>query len=663
MSMKNNGGKRVGVLADFETRSRVDIAAHGNSVYARDESTEVLCLAIADVYRNGDTGRLTVDRTSKKIWRHDGTDGSIKEFWVEEHERLFAHNAMFEFSIAKYTLGLPIEIDQLYCTQCLALYNGLPAKLDDLSKHIPLLAPKDETGHRLMLRMCKPQKDGWFLYDDEKMDRLAKYCYQDIEAEAEVLETLMPISDNEVLAYQETIKINDGGIPVDMELVETADKMTKRVIEDIQSKIPDINLNSHVALRKFADANGYHMKSVDKNHVAKALADKRLPAPLRKVLEAKSLGVGSSSVSKFSAFRNFTDDDGYLRNSYRHHGAIRTGRWTSQGVQLQNLPRGEKHLISDLDVLRGLRDAIKDEDYDKVYMMTGGRPMDGLRSVIRSTLAPPEGHMFVQRDLSAIEARGVLWVAMAEGLSIFEDFDKGEGEEPYMIFANRLNSDRFMGKQGILSSGYGVGAATFAQMCDTYGRPISEDFARDCLDLYKDMFPEVPALWKRVEKAAICAMTHENGVFDLETPTDPIRFKFQDSNLRMMLPSGRILTYWGAQLEEGNFGKPQITYMSHGSENGKAKGWHRTRTWGGSMTGHIVQGFSACLMRHILIKQREAGIPACMTTHDESVAIVKTELAQEAYDKLEVIMRTPPDWAVGLPIQSAGWINDFFLKD
>jgi DNA polymerase len=622
-------------------------------------------LCVADVYRNPDTGRFRVDRESKRLWRFDTVEPINPDYWVASDEMLFAHNALFEYTIAKNTLSLPIEIHQLYCTQHLALFNGLPAKLDDISKAVPLQAPKDEAGHRLMIRMCKPQKNGEYLFDQEKFERLCAYCEQDIEAEAEVLETLMPFEEHELASYHETATINLNGIPVDMQLVAGAKELVAVETDRIQRAIPDINLRSPVAVKKFSLSHGFEMKSTDKDHVAKYLKDPKLPDAVRPILEAKAMGVGSSSVSKFDAMENYTDDDGNLRNAYRHHGAIRTGRWTSQGVQIQNLPRGEKYLL-DLDTLKILRQAIKDRDIDKIYMMTGGRPMDAYKSVVRSCFAPPEDYTFVQRDLSAIEARGVLWVAGAQGLSVFTDFDKGIGDEPYMVFAKRLNPsnpDRFMGKQGCLSTGYGIGIQAFINLCDGYGKVISEEEARNCLSLYKEMFPEVPEFWKRVEGAAMAAMNKPFTVFEVETPTENIKFKYNGDTLRCMLPSGRALTYWGAKLEVGNFNKDQITYMSSGTDNGKAMGWHRTRTWGGSMTGHIVQGFSACIMRDILIRQRASGIPACMTTHDESVSMMLKAEAQDAFDRLGVLMKTPPAWAQGLPIQSAGWINDFFLKD
>jgi DNA polymerase len=656
--------KRIGVLMDYETRSRCDIKIHGNSPYARDSSTEVMCLCVADVYFNGKS--FTVDRSSKMLWRFDEAI-PIEGFLPQDDELMFAFNAGFEYLITTQTLGIDFDPDKVYCLQHMALYNGLPASLDAISKAMPLEAPKDEQGHRLMLRMCKPQKDGTFLYDDEKMERLCEYCIQDIEAEAELLEKLQPASDYEVQCYRETLKINLAGLPVDLELAQKAKVMVDEISAELQSRFPDINLRSAKQIKDFAASHGYTMESTDKEHVANALADSELPAPVRELLEVKAAGVGSSSVSKFDAFLNFTDSDGYLRMTYRHHGAVRTGRWTSQGVQTQNIPRGEKGIVEKDKVsgrwfLPEVRDCIRKGDIDSIYMMANGRPMDAMRSVIRTLLAPPPGKVFVQRDLSAIEARGAFWIAMAKALQMFIDFDNGTGDEPYMIFANALGMDRFAGKQGLLSTNYGIGLNTLLMLCAAQGRKLSESEGQSILDMHKQMVPEVKNFWDKIGAAATACIDNPMTVYEVDGPTEPIRFLHEGNRMKIRLPSGRVLSYWDAKLQPGKFG-PEITYMTHGSENGKALGWHRTRAWGGSITGHIVQGFSACLMRHISSELFKAGLPPVMLVHDEAVLMVDKADAQEAFDTMGEIMNTPPAWAKGLPVQSAGWIGDFYRKD
>jgi len=1014
--------KRVGILADFETRSPVDLKVHGASRYSRDLRTEVMCLCVADVYARIDDRGFVVDRSDKRLWLFDKPSDKAP-FIPKEDEVVFAYNAEFEYLIYTQCWGVELRPSQMYCIQVQGLYSGLPAGLDKLSNAAAFTVVKDKEGHDLMVKMSKQREDGTYLYDHEKMERLCTYCIADIECEAEALEKLRPLPPYELRCYQETLAINITGIPVDTELVLSAREMNEVVGAELKAMYPDINLKSHAQIKAFAKNFGYTLVSTDKEHVADALDDPALPGPVKDLLEIKAMGVGSSSVSKFDALVNFTDDDGYLRGSYRHHGAIRTGRWTSQGVQIQNLPRGEK---AQLKVIAELRELIRARDVDGLYLKSGMRPMDALRTSIRTMFAAPKGWVFVQRDLAAIEARGAFWVAMARNLQMFHDFDAGRGEEPYMIFANKLGMDRFAGKQGLLScvaegtpvltsvgwvkieditaehrvfdgvefvpcegaidmgkkpvacdywlpftadhkilteeniweeikdlnmktlqsalslassqllamlkgqrvvstnynvdalaelrlqltsamsllgeplgatnvevknlislsqntttysqtedlgvsglsgllpftadattletqcstdteeevlrlvsraveischtyerltttkirhlnstestmmvttlleildsllehsrqttlkrikksntkvgcthqpsftgsshrstlvlpqfikksllacllkklllnstelkitgsntkvsrigsrsSGecslrgsrmqgsschateevlqqmklfvkvkrtldvknagprhrfmvmtglgpmivhncnYGIGVKTLVALCATQGRSLTEAEGTGIWDLHKQMFPEVKEMWKLIDDAAKGAIETPGIVTLVNTPTNPIKFLHDGKNLMLRLPSERVLTYWGARLEPGNYGK-EITYMTYGAEDKKAQGWHKTRTWGGAIFGHCVQAFSACIMRDISLRLREAGIPACMLIHDECVCLVREEDAQKTFDKMTEIMNMTPAWAKGLPVKSAGWIGNFFVKD
>jgi len=650
--------KRVGILADFETRSPVDLKVHGASRYSRDLRTEVMCLCVADVYARIDDRGFVVDRSDKRLWLFDKPSDKAP-FIPKEDEVVFAYNAEFEYLIYTQCWGVELRPSQMYCIQVQGLYNGLPAGLDKLSNAAAFTVVKDKEGHDLMVKMSKQREDGTYLYDHEKMERLCTYCIADIECEAEALEKLRPLPPYELRCYQETLAINITGIPIDMELVLSAREMNEVVGAELQAMYPDINLKSHAQIKAFAKNFGYTLVSTDKEHVADALDDPSLPPQVKDLLEIKAMGVGSSSVSKFDALVNFTDDDGYLRGSYRHHGAIRTGRWTAQGVQVTNLPRGEK---AQLKVIAELRELIRARDVDGLYLKSGMRPMDALRTSIRTMFAAPKGWVFVQRDLAAIEARGAFWVAMARNLQMFHDFDAGRGEEPYMIFANKLGMDRFAGKQGLLSTNYGIGLTTLINLCHAQGRDLKESDGQAILDMHKQMFPEVKEMWKLIDDAAKGAIETPGIVTLVNTPTNPIKFLHDGKNLMLRLPSERVLTYWGARLEPGNYGK-EITYMTYGAEDGKAQGWHKTRTWGGAIFGHCVQAFSACIMRDISLRLREAGIPACMLIHDECVCLVREEDAQKTFDKMTEIMNMTPAWAKGLPVKSAGWIGNFFVKD
>ena len=658
----------VGYLYDYETRSRCNLLTTTNEVYAKHPSTEVLCVAYAPVYWDGKA--FDVDIFSIKKWNFQA-DFDQQEIRIADDMMMFALNAPFEYHmtnsvmVPKYGMK-PVKIEQMYCLQALSLSNGLPKSLDDISKAMPLKTPKSKEGHAIMMKMCKPdKKTDEFPFSQELLQGLTDYCDVDIVAEAEILTRCRPLSEDELSHFHVHMRINERGIPLDRELLTSASTIVAEAVADIAKKV-SINLRSHVAIKKFALEHGFVMESTDKEHVLKYLSDPTLPDALRPLLQAKELGIGSSSVSKFDSMQQYVSADGFMRLNYTYHGAIRSGRFTAGGPQVHNLPRGEKYIAENLPMLRDVRNMIKTGDMDGLHMVTNGRVMDAMRSVVRSTLACPEGYTFVQRDLSAIEARGVLWVAGAESLELFFDFDKGAGPEPYMIFAEMMdpnNPNRFLGKQSVLSSGYGCGPYTFAKQCTSQGVPTDEATAKLCIDTYKRVSPEVKVFWDAVEAAAVQATAFPGKITEVVNNGIKVSFYHNGTSLLLKLPSERVLTYYGARIAIGKFDNPVVSYMTHGSENGKAMGWHRTETWGGTITGHIVQGFSACILKHILREMEKAGLPVTSHTHDEAVHMCKIEDAQAVYDKMGLILKTPPPWAKGLPIQSKGWINNFYIKD
>ena len=116
---------------DFETRSRADLKKCGQTKYARDESTVVLCLA----------GKLPGGSTF--LWTPGKRIPNRLRKVVVEGGELHAHNASFEKAIWKYVMvpqhGWPdVEDEQWHCTlaRCAAL--ALPRSLDQASRALGL---------------------------------------------------------------------------------------------------------------------------------------------------------------------------------------------------------------------------------------------------------------------------------------------------------------------------------------------------------------------------------------------------------------------------------------------------------------------------------------------------------------------------------------------
>ena len=124
----------------------------------------------------------------------------------------------------------------------------------------------------------------------------------------------------------------------------------------------------------------------------------------------------------------------------------------------------------------------------------------------------------------------------------------------------------------------------------------------------------------------------------------------------MRLPSGRLLSYYGAAVERG-----KITYM--GMEQATRR-WRRTSTYGGSLTENIVQAIARdCVCDAMLRMEEGYGVRILMHIHDEVVAEAPADRATATLRHMYDVMAAPPAWAPGLPLKGDGYISEFYKKD
>ena len=76
--------------------------------------------------------------------------------------------------------------------------------------------------------------------------------------------------------------------------------------------------------------------------------------------------------------------------------------------------------------------------------------------------------------------------------------------------------------------------------------------------------------------------------------------------------------------------------------------WPRYKLWGGLLAENVTQAFCAALLRNALSQSPHV----VMHVHDEICCEVPREDAQQFADQLQLIMETPPSWAVGLPLEA-----------
>ena len=82
------------LLKDYETRSRVDLAACGQHIYSKDESTEILCIGYKII---GEAENKLVSYPA--IYTDDPSETKEYYYALKHADFIVAHNAPFEQAI------------------------------------------------------------------------------------------------------------------------------------------------------------------------------------------------------------------------------------------------------------------------------------------------------------------------------------------------------------------------------------------------------------------------------------------------------------------------------------------------------------------------------------------------------------------------------------
>ena len=161
--------------------------------------------------------------------------------------------------------------------------------------------------------------------------------------------------------------------------------------------------------------------------------------------------------------------------------------------------------------------------------------------------------------------------------------------------------------------------------------------------------PTIPRFWREAENMARFALQSPGGTFQLRCG---VKYRRDADALRCQLPSGRVLSYWDARLENGS-----ITFMG---QNQTTRKWERMETWGGKLVENIVQAFSRDCLAVALLRLDAAGYSITFHVHDEIIA----EMPEGSrWEDMAEIMGLPIDWAPGLLLRGDGYETTFYMKD
>lgn len=284
-------------------------------------------------------------------------------------------------------------------------------------------------------------------------------------------------------------------------------------------------------------------------------------------------------------------------------------------------------------------------------------PMDMFSSIIRSVIIPTDGYIFDVADYAAIEARVVSWIADdLPGLKAYR-----ENQPVYEMLAAKIfgidnvqyvtKDQRFVGKQASLGCIYGLGAVKFIEMCKGYGKVIPLPIAQTAIDTFRSSHPDIPQLWKNLEKAAIYAIKNPGK----KVKTNKTIWWVEGSFLWCQLPSSRRIAYASPsvrfQMNRFGFKSDQIY---HWGVHPKTKQWSEQATWGGTLTENVVQGTARDLMARAMLRLTKEGWRIVLTVHDELIGerLLESDLTNKMFCDL---MAELPPWAEGCPVAVAGF--------
>jgi DNA polymerase len=660
--------ERPRLFVDIETYSSEDIKA-GAFKYMEAPDFDILLIAYA---WNDDPVQLLdlVDlrscqgRRQGKTEKQDRLQRVITGLTNPDVVKV-AHNSAFERGAFARWLGKDMPPEEWEDTMILAAMNGLPMSLDDAGAALQLRDQKIKEGTLLINYFCKPCKptiaNGGRTrnlpeHAPDKWERFAEYCRRDVEVCQAIYQKLhrFPVPDWERKVWALDARINERGVLIDRELAEAAIAVDEAFREEHTAELQKLtnldNPNSVAQLKGWLEGVGVFADSLNKATVADLRGS--VPDPTtRRVLELRQL-LGKTSTKKYEAMTLSAGEDDRVRGLLQYYGAGRTGRWAGRLVQVQNLPQNH------LDDIGLVRELVRDRDLETLELLFDNVP-DVLSQLIRTAFVAKPGHTFLVSDYAAIEARVIAYLAgekwrmdvFAQGGDIYCSSASQMFKVPVVKHGENGHL-RQKGKIAELACGYGGGVkALLAFGADKMG--LTEDEMQQIVDQWRAASPSIPRFWRDTENAAKRALENPGRTFTLPCGVKYLR---DADALRCRLPSGRVLSYWDARIEDYK-GRPSVVFMG---QDQTTRTWKKMETWGGKLVENIVQAYARDCLAVALLRLDEAGYKITFHVHDEIIAEAPDG---SRWEDMAEIMGRPIDWAPGLLLRGDGYDTKFYMKD
>lgn len=731
---QKNGVKKV--VKGIGSGSKGGLAVVGTPVYVEHESAEILSLAYD-----------LKDGLGPRLWIPCAPPPTDLLEHVKAGGMLEAFNFTFEWyvwnMIAVRKLGWPpLQLEQGVCVMSRARRCALPGKLGKAAEVLGVEGKLDG-GVSVMRKLSRPQtttksrSDIRIRPDCAPADYQALYKYnvQDVIAEDAVAARLPDLTPNERAVWLLDQRINARGVQLDLKALNNAialyreveKKLTIELVVATDGAVGSVNENTKFV--EWLNSVGIKTASIDAESVASLL--KSIESGALSGFKGSSAhtalrireALASANIKKLFTLKNQVSSDGRLRDQYMYCGAAQTGRFSSGGVQLQNLtskgpvsahcPSCGQYSGQGAAPL-GVEDECIACGGEVLEVEWSARPMSAakqdlslkfddfklrwpevvatLAGCLRGMFVPKSGCRFICADFSAIEAVVLACIAECEWrIDVFRTHGKiyemsaaaitGKTLDDYLAYKKQHghhHPDRKkIGKVAELASGYGG----WINAWRNFGAEGSDEYIKSLILAWRAASPEIEELWGGqfrqvgskpwdavpqlfgVEGAAINSIRNPGVYYDI----GPVSFITHNDVMYCKLPSGRLLYYHSPiltpvedKLKRGP--AVSITFMRWNTNPQMGPlGWVRTETYGGRLVENITQAIAADIQTEAMLRVEAAGYNIVMHTHDEIVVE-----AAEGFGSLEHVaehMSIPPVWAAGWPIKADGWVDYFYQKD
>lgn len=537
------------------------------------------------------------------------------ESWLHQfdwHSSLaLAHNAMFDSAILSWCFNIQPRgwLDTLSMARAMH-GTEVGGSLKALAEHYELGAKGTEVADAKGLRRAD--------FPAAQLAQYGEYCRNDVSLtyklfkamSAEFPPTELRLIDLTIRMFSEPVLELDYG-KLNVHLSNVREKK-RELLESVEFDKGELMSNPKFAelLRKLGVEPPMKISlTTGKETYAFSKTDEAFKAllehdnPVVQTLVAARLGTKSTieetRTERFIGISN----RGKLPVPLRYYAA-HTGRWGGDDkLNLQNLPRN---------------------------------------SPLKYAIKAPAGMVLIDSDSSQIEARTLAWLAGQDDL--VEAFENGQ--DVYKIMASAIygkdeqditKDERFVGKQTILGSGYGMGAAKFQAQLKNFNVDISLEEAKRIIDTYRRTYPRIQELWA-TSGTALKAVLQDSymefgrgGLLKVE------------GRKGIRLPNDLYLKYPNLRLSERD-GKAEVVYDTR-----KGKQTIPNRIYGGKVVENVCQALARIVIGEQMLRVAKK-YKVVMTVHDAIACVVPENEAETGKEYVELCMRLRPEWGMELPL-------------